>query len=46
MTRKVMEIANRFGGDDRLGSEVTEHFPYTNSTAQVNTSITEVDDLT
>jgi len=30
MTRKVMEIANKLGGDDKLGSEVAEHFPYTN----------------
>jgi hypothetical protein len=41
-----MEIANRFSGDDKVGSEVTEYFPYTNNTAQVNTSIAEVDDLT
>lgn len=41
-----MESANRLDGDDKLGSEVTEHFPYTNNTAHVNISITKVDDLT
>jgi len=30
MTRKVMEIANKLGGDDKLEPEVAERFPYTN----------------
>ena len=43
-----MEIANKLGGDDKLGSEVAQHFPSLTrtNTAQVNTSVTDVDDLT